>query len=188
MVGAIVHPATAGGAEEETQGPPEQKQVTSWFEGQARRPDADLDRGADRRVRRAVLGLPHVPAGAGRTEAPTQAVVPPGFVPDPNYTWVPRTNVRRPKEPDDHHHDHDDARPRPRRRPDDDHQPDVADPTTTVVDPDGPAPAGPQTVTQTPTPTPTTPPAPGPGPAPDHACCAEIARPALLMHRYTGVP
>ena len=30
------------------------------------------------------------------TEAP--AVVPPGFVPDPNYTWVPRTNVRPPKE------------------------------------------------------------------------------------------
>ncbi|OBF29359.1 hypothetical protein A5724_25760 [Mycobacterium sp. ACS1612] len=32
-------------------------------------------------------------------QAPPTAVVPPGFVPDPNYTWVPRTNVRRPKEP-----------------------------------------------------------------------------------------
>ena len=31
------------------------------------------------------------------SDEPTQ-VVPPGFVPDPNYTWVPRTNVRRPKE------------------------------------------------------------------------------------------
>jgi hypothetical protein len=31
-------------------------------------------------------------------ETPPTAVVPPGFVPDPNYTWVPRTNVRRPKE------------------------------------------------------------------------------------------
>ena len=31
-------------------------------------------------------------------EAPPTAVVPPGFVPDLNYTWVPRTNVRRPKE------------------------------------------------------------------------------------------
>jgi hypothetical protein len=31
-------------------------------------------------------------------EAPPTAVVPPGFVPDPNYTWVPRTNVRRPEE------------------------------------------------------------------------------------------
>ncbi len=26
--------------------------------------------------------------------APETAVVPPGFVPDPEYTWVPRTNVR----------------------------------------------------------------------------------------------
>jgi len=31
-------------------------------------------------------------------EAPPTAVVPPGFVPDPNYTWVPRTDVRRPRE------------------------------------------------------------------------------------------
>ena len=30
-------------------------------------------------------------------EAPVPAVVPPGFVPDPNYTWVPRTQVRRPR-------------------------------------------------------------------------------------------
>jgi hypothetical protein len=36
---------------------------------------------------------------AAAPEAPPTAVVPPGFVPDPNYTWVPRTNVRRPKEP-----------------------------------------------------------------------------------------
>src|SRR6476661_5569851 len=35
---------------------------------------------------------------AAAPEAPPTAVVPPGFVPDPNYTWVPRTNVRRPKE------------------------------------------------------------------------------------------
>ena len=41
-------------------------------------------------------------------EAPPTAVVPPGFVPDPNYTWVPRTNVRRPKE---------DVRPLPPRPP-----------------------------------------------------------------------
>jgi len=26
--------------------------------------------------------------------APVTQVVPPGFVPDPNYTWVPRTSVR----------------------------------------------------------------------------------------------
>ena len=29
--------------------------------------------------------------------SPSPAVVPPGFVPDPNYTWVPRTQVRRPR-------------------------------------------------------------------------------------------
>ena len=43
-------------------------------------------------------------------EAPAPAVVPPGFVPDPNYTWVPRTNVRRPKEAETTS-DHDDDDP-----------------------------------------------------------------------------
>ena len=75
-------------------------------------------------------------------EAPVPAVVPPGFVPDPNYTWVPRTKVRRPKEADNTttttHADDDDRdddtgarrhRRPARRRP---------SPTTTVVDPDGP--------------------------------------------------
>ncbi|GJO52387.1 hypothetical protein NJB1604_41780 [Mycobacterium marinum] len=32
---------------------------------------------------------------AGKTTSPSQ-VVPPGFVPDPNYTWVPRTRVQPP--------------------------------------------------------------------------------------------
>ncbi len=27
-------------------------------------------------------------------QAPGRSVVPPGFVPDPNYTWVPRTQVQ----------------------------------------------------------------------------------------------
>lgn len=30
---------------------------------------------------------------------PATQFVPPGFVPDPNYTWVPRTNVQPPREP-----------------------------------------------------------------------------------------
>jgi cytoskeletal protein RodZ len=30
-------------------------------------------------------------------QAPATEVVPPGFVPDPNYTWVPRTNVQEPR-------------------------------------------------------------------------------------------
>jgi hypothetical protein len=29
-------------------------------------------------------------------EAPATQVVPPGFVPDPNYTWVPRSRVQQP--------------------------------------------------------------------------------------------
>ena len=61
-------------------------------------------------------------------EAPAPAVVPPGFVPDPNYTWVPRTYVRRPKEADNDHDAHDDHERRRRRH----HEPDVAD----VADPD----------------------------------------------------
>src|SRR6202022_2520527 len=30
-------------------------------------------------------------------QAPATEVVPPGFVPDPAYTWVPRTNVQEPR-------------------------------------------------------------------------------------------
>ncbi|HEY7054322.1 MAG TPA: hypothetical protein VH496_19625 [Mycobacterium sp.] len=30
-------------------------------------------------------------------QVPASQVVPPGFVPDPDYTWVPRTNVQTPK-------------------------------------------------------------------------------------------
>ena len=93
---------------------------------------------------------------AAAPEAPPTAVVPPGFVPDPNYTWVPRTNVRRPKE-------------------------DVTtttsptDTTTTspgeTTSPTSPTESTPPTTSpgattsQTPTLTPTTPPAPGSGPA-----------------------
>lgn len=31
-----------------------------------------------------------------RSNTPPSQVVPPGFVPDPNYTWVPRTRVQQP--------------------------------------------------------------------------------------------
>ena len=95
------------------------------------------------------------------TEAPTTAVVPPGFVPDPNYTWVPRTNVRREPEtttetttptttPTET------TTPAPGETTTGPTSPTGPTPTTTVVDPDGPGgPLGPQTFTQTPTPTPT---------------------------------
>lgn len=92
------------------------------------------------------------------TEAPTTAVVPPGFVPDPNYTWVPRTNVRRPKEPET-------TTPTTTSPTEATTSPgETTSPTspTTVV----PGPLGPQTITLTPTLTPTTPTTTASGPAP----------------------
>jgi hypothetical protein len=101
------------------------------------------------------------------TEAPTTAVVPPGFVPDPNYTWVPRTNVRQPKEPETTTTtttptttgpiETTTTSPGETTSPT---SPTEPTPTTTVV----PGPLGPTTYTQMPTATPTTP-APAPGPA-----------------------
>jgi hypothetical protein len=102
------------------------------------------------------------------TEAPPTAVVPPGFVPDPNYTWVPRTNVRRPKEPvttttttttTTSPTETTTTSPTETTSPT---SPTSTTPSTTVV----PGLLGPQTVTLPPTVTPTTPPAPGAGQAP----------------------
>ena len=93
------------------------------------------------------------------TEAPTTAVVPPGFVPDPNYTWVPRTDVRRPKEPET-------TTPTTTSPTEATTSPgettSPTSPTTTVV----PGPLGPQTITLTPTLTPTTPTTTASGPTP----------------------
>jgi hypothetical protein len=36
------------------------------------------------------------PAPAPPAQVPATEVVPPGFIPDPSYTWVPRTDVQRP--------------------------------------------------------------------------------------------
>lgn len=101
-------------------------------------------------------------------EAPVPAVVPPGFVPDPNYTWVPRTQVRRPKEPDyttttTPTTTTGTTTPAPE---DTTTSPTSPSPTTTMIDPDGPGgPLAPQTLTQTPTVTAPTSPAPGTVPA-----------------------
>jgi hypothetical protein len=92
------------------------------------------------------------------TETPPTAVVPPGFVPDPNYTWVPRTYVRRPKEPTTTTTTTTSPTETTTTSPGDTTSPTSptsTTPTTTVV----PGPLGPQTVT------PTTPPAPASGPA-----------------------
>ena len=88
-------------------------------------------------------------------EAPTTAVVPPGFVPDPNYTWVPRTNVR----------------PKESETTTTTTTPTTTSPTETTTSPgETTSPTSPtstpETVTESPTVTPTTPPAPGSGLAP----------------------
>lgn len=107
---------------------------------------------------------------------PTPAVVPPGFVPDPNYTWVPRTQVRRPKEPAYTTTTTTTTTPPTTTEtttpgPDDTATSSAEEtppsPTTTVIDPDGPGgPIGPQTLTQTPTVTAPTTPEPVPGTVP----------------------
>jgi hypothetical protein len=105
-------------------------------------------------------------------EAPVPAVVPPGFVPDPNYTWVPRTQVRRPKEPatttTTTPTTTETTTPGPDETTTSPTEGSSPSPTTTVIDPDGPGgPLGAETLTQTPTVTaPTTaPPVPGMAPA-----------------------
>jgi len=102
------------------------------------------------------------------TETPPTAVVPPGFVPDPNYTWVPRTNVRRPKESETTTTTTTTSPTETTTSPGETTiptSPTASTPTTTVVDPDGVGPLGPQTITQTPTLAPTTAPALGSAPA-----------------------
>ena len=84
---------------------------------------------------------------------PPTAVVPPGFVPDPNYTWVPRTNVRRPKEPvvttttttttTSPSETTTETSPTSPTSPT---EPTSTPPTTTVVDPDGQGPVPPVTL------------------------------------------
>jgi len=74
---------------------------------------------------------------------PPTAVVPPGFVPDPNYTWVPRTNVRRPKEPVETTTTTSPTETTTTTSP----PADTDTPTTTVVDPDGFGPQPPTTQT-----------------------------------------
>ena len=107
------------------------------------------------------------PTPVAPTEPPT-AVVPPGFVPDPNYTWVPRTNVRRPREPvyttTTTTTTPTTTTTSPTETTTSPTSP-TETPTTTVVDPDGFGPLPPQTQTiVTPTPVTTTPVVPTPTP------------------------
>jgi hypothetical protein len=95
------------------------------------------------------------------SEAPPAQVVPPGFVPDPDYTWVPRTNVREQPRTTT-------STPTPTTSPTETTTSPTTtsptSPTTTVIDPDGPGPLAPQTVTPPPMPATTAPGGPGPAP------------------------
>jgi hypothetical protein len=95
------------------------------------------------------------------TQVPATQIVPPGFVPDPNYTWVPRTKVQEPRTTET-------PTPTPTTT--------TPPPTTTTTPPPFglppivlPPPFGPPTTTPSPppgqSPTPTPAPTPAPGPA-----------------------
>jgi hypothetical protein len=119
-------------------------------------------------------------------QVPASQIVPPGFVPDPDYTWVPRTQVEQAprtvyRTPTPTPTRTTERRPTESTSPTETTSPSETTsttPTTTVTDPDGPGPLPPTTLTETPTtgpstvpnrsgtPTPT-PGLPGlPGPAP----------------------
>ncbi|MGA5463768.1 hypothetical protein [Mycobacterium sp. NPDC050041] len=105
---------------------------------------------------------------------PPAAVVPPGFVPDPEYTWVPRTQVQEPTTTRRTTTTTTTTTTAPTETTTTDPSATTTTPTsttpqTTVVDPDGlgPLPPQTQTVQSFPPTTPTaTAPLEGPGPAP----------------------
>jgi hypothetical protein len=126
--------------------------------------------------------------------APAQQtqVVPPGFVPDPDYTWVPRTQVEQaprtvyrtvtptPTTTTETETPTETTTPTSPGETTSSTPTSPGEPPTTVVDPDGPGPLSPTTITGTPTPTgattvpnrsgvptpaPTTTGVPAPGPA-----------------------
>jgi hypothetical protein len=96
--------------------------------------------------------------------APETAVVPPGFVPDPAYTWVPRTKVNTPTEttPTTTETSTDTSAPTTTgtATPPTTTSPTVGGPIT-MVDPDGPGPAPATTLTPSTTTAPTTTASPG---------------------------
>ena len=92
-------------------------------------------------------------------QAPETQVVPPGFVPDPNYTWVPRTNVWEPTETTTPTEAPTTTTPAETTSPTSPTDTTTSGPPTTSPTPTPPAPAG--APTQSPTSA-----APGPEPSP----------------------
>lgn len=115
----------------------------------------------------AVLWLQQTYEPEPQPAPPETQFVPPGFVPDPNYTWVPRTRVRQPTTPPTTTTTTTTTTtpttttPTTTPTPTSPIEGPAEDtPTTTVVDPDGFGPLPPQTQTVPP------PPAGPPNPAP----------------------
>jgi hypothetical protein len=84
-------------------------------------------------------------------QTPATDVVPPGFVPDPEYTWVPRTNVQEPR------------RTTTTTTPT---TTETTSPTSTTSSTDTTTTGTSTTGSSTTSPTTAAPPAPGPGPSP----------------------
>lgn len=107
----------------------------------------------------AVLWLQQTYEPEPKPEPPATQFVPPGFVPDPNYTWVPRTRVRQPTTtpPTTTTTTTTPTTTPPTTTTTTPTSPTTTPttegaPTTTVVDPDGPGPLAPQTQTVEPPP------------------------------------
>ncbi|OBE92631.1 hypothetical protein A5776_07700 [Mycolicibacterium elephantis] len=106
----------------------------------------------------AVLWLQQTYEPEPKPEPPATQFVPPGFVPDPNYTWVPRTRVRQPTTtPPTTTTTTTPTTTPPTSSTTTPTSPTTTPttegaPTTTVVDPDGPGPLAPQTQTVEPPP------------------------------------
>ncbi|WP_422748754.1 hypothetical protein ACN27E_10275 [Mycobacterium sp. WMMD1722] len=106
------------------------------------------------------------------TPPANQQVVPPGFVPDPDYTWVPRTQVQEPPPtrrptsttttttPTTTTTTPTTTTPTSPTSPTSPGSSPSSTPTTTVIDPDGPGLLPPQTVTEPAPASPSPPPAP----------------------------
>ncbi len=173
MVAAIPHPSESCGRRGRDSGAHRSRSSDLVVQGETR-PHPGFDRGTRWSRSSRCSGCSRPSSRSRPPKRPTPAVVPPGFVPDPNYTWVPRTNVRRPKDADTTTTT---TTPTTTTTETTTPSPDTTtsptsptspSPTTTVVDPDGPGgPLAPQTLTQTPASSApiTVPPVPGTVPA-----------------------
>ena len=132
-----------------------------------------------------VVGLRHLPPEPA-PKPPAPQVVPPGFVPDPNYTWVPREPRAAAAGHRHVHADADEPPPTPPLPP-----PDTTTTTTAAVPcchAAVPAAAPFCPPSTTPTTSPSQQPQPRPGSGADFVATGQLTSRASENHRYTGVP